>query len=215
MSRKFTAGKLAISLMTIISSVAGTAAYADNKNDVFNTNTTPSSMPMPISGNAALGNNSPIARWFDGIDIAVFQHQPDPTEKALLSQPFNKDAKRVIVWTNTTANVARKYRDLARILRTMPIPPGTAGQALPAYRKLTADWYNDSAELMEDWIRPRTPASTQEELQAQLDEMHQRSEAQTSMKKELEVMDKKLRDQLGVRLRDDALMQYVGKRPTQ
>lgn len=214
MSRKFTAGKLAVSLMIIISSIAGSAAYADNKNDVFNTNTKPSAMPF-ISGNAALGNHSPVARWFDAVDIAVYQHQPNQEEKVLLGRAFNKEANRVIAWTNTTANVARRYRELARILKTMPIPAGTSNSDLPAYKTLAADWYNDTAELMEDWIRPRVPAGTQEELKAQLDEMDQRSEAQAATRKDLDQMDKKLREQFDVRPPDDALMRYVVKKQPQ
>lgn len=214
MSRKFTAGKLAVSLMMIISSIAGSAAYADNKSDVFNTNTKPSAMPF-ISGNAALGNHSPVARWFDAVDIAVYQHQPDQEEKVLLGRAFNKEASRVIAWTNTTANVARKYRSLARILRNIPIPAGATDSDLPAYKRLTADWYSDAAQLMEDWIRPRVPATTQEELKAQLEEMDQRSQDQAATRKDLDLMDKKLREQFDVRPPDDALMRYVVKKQPQ
>lgn len=189
------------------------AALADRGHDVFNTNTAPPQRlnPAPISGNAALGNNSPVARFFDAMDKEIVTRGPSDKDKVVLSQPFNKNVQRVQEWSNTTAKVAHQYRDIARILRAIPVPngPGIAQSDLADYKKLTADWYDDSAEVMEDWIRPRPAASTREELQTQLDEMTQRSEALKTTNQQLQAMDKKLRDQFDVRPRDDALMTYV------
>jgi hypothetical protein len=210
----FTVKMLAITLAVAAGSMAGSAAYAGPKgHDMFSTTTgAPPSQPH-ISGNAAFGNNSPVARWFDAVDEAVISHTPGWSEKLVLKKEFKGDQNKVIEWSNTAAKVARQYRDLARILRAMPTPSnlGPASSTLRDYKVATADWYDDSAELFEDWIRPRQAAVTREELDEQINQMQQRSANLVRMNEDLQVMDKELRTQFDVRDRNDALARYVTK----
>jgi hypothetical protein len=214
--------KIAFSMMVLATTLSGSVAFAQGKNaDQFHRNTAPStggySSQMPISGNAALGKNDPVSRWFDGIDYAFYEHRVEPKDALKIARPFNGDAKRVEEWSTAVKSAAQKYRDYARILRAMPLPPGVAGGTtdLQSYKNASADYYDDSADYLEDWIRPRRPAVTREDLQAQLDQMHQRAEGLKMQNQSLQIIDKELRDRFDVRPRDDKLMQYVAKRPQQ
>lgn len=217
MGRIITVTKLAISLMTIINAVAGSAAYAQHHgHDVFRTTTAPPTNAQPhISGNAAFSINGPVPRWFDAIDAEVGARLPTIAEQAVMRRPFSGDVNRVMEWTNTASKVAQRYRAIARILRNAPMPQGlgSASENFKQYKVITADWYDDSAALFEDWIRPRKAASTREELQTQLDEMSRRAKDLDAQNNTLLTMDKELRTQFGVRDRVDALARYVTKKP--
>jgi hypothetical protein len=64
---------------------------------------------------------------------------------------------------------------------------------LKDYRDLAADWYQDSATVFDEMIRPRIPAKTIEELQRQLDEVKNKSENLASTVNSLNDMDRELR----------------------
>lgn len=216
MDRLFTLKMLAVILVLGTSLIAGSAAKAQH-HDVFNTNTPPPLTTTPhISGNAAFGKNSPPARWFDEIDAQVGSRLATFAEQAIMNKSFNGDVKRVTEWTNTASTVARRYKEIARILRAAPMPQGlTAAQNkdLKDYSSSWADWYEDFAAYLEDWIRPRPAAVTREQLSDQLDQMHKRSENLQQHFKTLLALDKQIRSEFDVRDRDDALARYVTRRP--
>ena len=206
------------------------AAHAAPKADVFHTNTNspPPALSTPIYAPHAA--NQPAAQittdksvptqWFEGFDNAVATHKVNSQEMIILNRQFDQQKERVIEWTNTAAKVATRYRDLARILRSMPVPPGMmakgrTGTSVQDLRQYMADWYDDSASILEDWIRPRKPARTQEELDDILDKMHQRSEAQKNTLAQLQRMDSDLRAEYNVHppLHEDAIQTFARKTP--
>ena len=84
-------------------------------------------------------------------------------------------------------------------------------------RNMEAQWYEDSANYLEDWIRPRKPAVTREELQRELDQMDQRSQRLVTRQKGFQSAELDVRNQLGVQppRYDDALRTYTCRKPTQ
>jgi hypothetical protein len=214
--------KIAFSLMALAITFSGSAAFAQGKSgsDVFNRSTGPSgggwSANMPISGNAALGNNGPIPRWFDAMDYAFYEYGKVKAEDAItLNANFASNADKLQKWSRTVSSTAKKYHTYARALRGIPVPPGAgqAGPELKSYRDGLADYYDDCADYFEDWIRPRQPAVTRDELKEQLDEMHERSKSLKTQIDYLLTIDNQLRTKYEVRPREDALMQYVAKQP--
>ena len=212
--------KAAFAVALAFSTLSGSLALAQGHKgaDTFNVNTGHggASSSQPISGNAALGLNGPIPRWFDDVDAGYFQYADIPIkDSTIISRPFNNDAKRVEEWSHTIAAVAKRYHEYAKQLRSTNVPSGI-GQAsgeLQSFRDALANYYDDSAEYFADWIRPRRPAVTREELQQQLDQMHQRSVDLKNQINELVRADQTLRTRYDVRPRDDKLMQYVAKQP--
>jgi hypothetical protein len=214
--------KIAFTALVIASSLCGSVAFAQGKADTFNRSTGAPPMGgyssgMPISGNAALGKNDPVSRWFDAIDYAFYEHRVPKADTMIIARPFAGNPQRLQEWQAAVKTAAAKHRDYGKILRQMPVPPGLgqATQDFVSYKNLSADYWSDSAEYLEDWIRPRRPAVTREELEGQLKEMHDRALALKQQKESLEAIDNELRKQFDVRPRDDALMRYVAKQQPQ
>jgi hypothetical protein len=172
---------------------------------------------MTPETNAALGagsmammsTSSPALTWFENFDTTVFSLLPSDEAKIILKRPFNQEAERVIKWTEVATKVAHNYRLLAKTLKNGSVP-GTL-PAVKEYQELTADWYNDKASVYEDLIRPRTPAKTMEDLDAQLKEINDRSESIAQSGKELHAMDMHLRETYHVHQarQTDKLWAYV------
>lgn len=213
--------KIAFSMMVLASTLSGSMAFAQGKgSDSFNRNTAPSthgwSGQMPISGNAALGNNGPIPRWFDAMDYAFYEYgHINTTDAVIINGGFGQSEERLKKWTATMKSVATKYHDYARALRGLAVPPGlgAAGSEMTSLRDGLADYYDDCADYFEDWIRPRRPAVTQEDLKNQLDAMQKRHDNLKSQIDGLLALDQQLRSKYEVRPREDALMRYVAKQP--
>lgn len=221
--------KIAICLNAFIAAGSiSTAAVAasPHQGDYFSRTT---SSPSHAQTNPARPQAQPAApvyienvngkKWFEFFDDAIAARQPTAQERAVLNRPFNQNKDRIVEWTNVAAKIARQYRELARGLRATPVPQCLAPSqgdkiTVDEYKKLTADWYDDSAEIFEEYIRPRKAARTIEELDETLARIHDRSEALSSQMASLKTMDRDLRDQfnLPLNLHDDAVQKYARKK---
>lgn len=152
-------------------------------------------------------------QWMEAFDEAVGHYKPSLEDALVLKRPLNQEVERVLEWSKTTAKIAKQYRVLAKTLRAMPLP-----EKMPeagTYVSGMADWYDDTATVMEDLIRPRRAARTMEELEASLKEVHDRSEALRQAYRTLKMMDSKMRVSYNIHpaKHDDALMKYVTRDP--
>lgn len=152
-------------------------------------------------------------QWFEAIDKAVVKLRPTAADDVILNRPFNQDPERVEKWCDTAGKVSRNYRQLARTVRTLPLPSGMGGD-VKEYRTLISDWYDDAALVFEDMIRPRPPANTMEELESQLNDIKQRGQSLARSNSDLGKLDKSLRKTYKVHRAhyDDALTQYVSRK---
>jgi hypothetical protein len=170
----------------------------------------------PVQGALAICSpRTPIVDWFERMDTAEYRLRCTRTDRALLERPFNEEAERVHEWTLTAGKVAQGYRTLATLLSSMDIPKD--GPLLKQFRDEKADWYRDTASVLEDLIKPRKAATTQEELDAQVKAIEQRTISLRAEQRELEALDIDLRKQYKVHLAKerDALQQYInGKVPS-
>ncbi len=203
--------KLRIGLAaSIIGSLVGVAAQAAPKPvaDVFSRGT----QTQPQS-NATVSSAQVPVKWFETFDAAIAAHTPTPADRVILSRPFNQDAGRVKEWTETAAKVAKNYRELAKMLKAMPIPSIMVGTE--QYRDLTADWYDDAASVYEDLIRPHAPSKTMEELDSRLNQIRERSKGLAQTKANLKSMDMSLRNTYKVHqaAQTDALAKFVKDMP--
>ncbi len=218
---------LSLTFLLAASSMPITAVAASpHQSDYFGRSTNSSAAtPSPVP-RASVSPQAPVynenvngKKWFEFFDDAVFAHQPTDKERVILTKPFNQDAQRVIEWTNTAAKVARQYRELARNIRATRVPGCLApspGDTITVedFKNQTADWYDDSAAIFEEYIRPRKPAKTVEELDETLLRVHERSQALTANKAALDTMDKSLREHfnLPLNLHEDAVQKYARKK---
>ncbi len=177
------------------------------------TNTTKSihSALSPKTNSIALPKTSETM-WFETVDSLVEKYTPSEADKVILSRPFNQEAERVEQWIKTAKKIINNYHTLAKQLQLVPIPNNNS--ELKQYISLTSDWYNDSAQVFEDLIKPRTPAKTIEELQEALNEIKTRSDDLSKTKTSLMAMDMSIRKTYNVHYakQDDALQQYVNRK---
>ena len=217
----------------LISSFAASAVYAaprgtdyfsvtmpHNSSNTSNSNSsknTSSAMPgdnqakPPGSAGALsmMSDRTPVVTWFEKFDQLKEQYRPTPGDRVILSRPLMQEEERVKQWSATAAKISKNYIRFAKELKNLPVPGQLSD--LKQYRDLTADWYQDSAAVFDDLIRPRRPAKTIEELQGQLNDIKSRSATLANTIASLNNMDQSLRKEYKVHLaiQDDALQQYV------
>lgn len=221
--------KGAMALAVIASSICNVAYAADpHSGDVFNRNTGAAAPTMhsPASTNPTqkkysfhYGQN-PGQRWFAQLDEQVFLHRPTPEEKVILTGDFGDppQLERVIEWTNTAGRLAKRFRSLAKNLRSMSFPAsGDSGvpSAVSAYQQALAMYYEDSASVLEEYIKPRPAARTEEELDSQLKKIGGRAETIKITSTHLPEMDSGLRSQFHVPPPDfdNKIMDYARQKP--
>jgi hypothetical protein len=152
---------------------------------------------------------TPEVRWFEALDHIVFTGYPTAFEKSVLSRQFNQEAERVQQWIVVAQTVATRYRNTARALRNLPVPANW--EEIAQYRDVRSDWFDDAATIYEDMYKPRKPARTIEELEAQLKDVESRAQQLGETKKINREMDRKLRVHYRVHapVETDALSIYV------
>jgi hypothetical protein len=174
------------------------------------------SSPSPSFAAASQGSfpgnsnsDSQAVKWFEKFDEVVFAHKATEADRGILTRGFNQEAERVQEWTDTAEKLIKRYRELTKILRAMPVPGMLPG--VKEYRDLTADWYSDAADVYAELIKPRPPAKTIEELQSGLDAIKTRAHTLYENNTNLRAMDMSLRKTYRVHLArtTDALQQYV------
>ena len=155
------------------------------------------------------GHGNAETRWMENLDAIVFSGYPTSNERIILGKSFNQEAERVQQWQITAQAVALKYRAAAKALRNLPVPANWT--EFDQYREARADWYDDAALVYEDMIRPRKPARTIEELNAQLDDIQNRAKVLADSKQANRAMDRELRRKHHIHAakETDALTNYV------
>lgn len=152
---------------------------------------------------------SPELTWFEKFDEVSFLGRPNDSERIILNMPFNQEQERVQRWTQTAANVAKRYRLTAQNLRKVQAPAGRAD--LDEYRTLRMEWFNDAAAVYEEMIKPRQPAQTIEELNEQLRQVKEQANSLGKMNISLLNSDHNLRRKYRVHnpKQSDKLTKYV------
>lgn len=208
-NRKQVAKAATLAIVFAVISV-GNAQAANPKGDVFARST---KKAKPVSQATKPVRFATPTQWFEAVDEAVVKLRPTAADDAVLNRPFNQDPERVEKWCDTAGKVATNYRRLAKTIRTLPIPVGV-GNDVKEYRTLVSDWYDDAALVFEDMIRPRPPANSMEELEAQLNDIKQRGQALARSNTDLGKLDKSLRKTYKVHRahHDDPLTQYVSRK---
>ncbi len=217
----------AVSATTLTLSVSTTQAHAGRPHqDYFSTQshapaaTAPAKKyPVntdPLAGRQGAGalysDQTPQLVWFEIFDEYVWTLLPNEKDKAVLSRPLNGDEshglERVQEYIKVCAKIAKNYRTLASSVRQLPVPASSPG--LKEYQNLKSDFYIDMATVYEDLIRPRR-TRTQEELQAQIQEVKERADQLKVNSNNLLTMDMDLRRTFRVHQpkRTDALRRYV------
>jgi hypothetical protein len=156
-------------------SVASAATGSPNgaaRVDTFSSLSQPASNATPQAKPLAFGDpenaKTPIALWFKTFDAERIKHLPSSEDKVIIARPINQTAERLVQWTAAAERISKVYNQFSKELRKMPVPSGYEG--LKDYKDLTADWYEDTAQAFTDYIRPRKPARTIEELDDQIKE---------------------------------------------
>ncbi len=220
-NKKFLAIPLAAALVTLSAS----AGDAQPKNEYFggNSNGVPAKgytnyqgpPPKAVNGVTSKGagamdsDASPELTWFEKFDEVSFLGRPNDSERIILNMPFNQEQERVQRWTQTAANVAKRYRLTAQNLRKVQAPAGRAD--LDEYRTLRMEWFNDAAAVYEEMIKPRQPAQTIEELNEQLRQVKEQANSLGKMNISLLNSDHNLRRKYRVHnpKQSDKLTKYV------
>jgi hypothetical protein len=158
---------------------------------------------------AMMSADKPIVRWFEEYDRAKADAKPTPAEQLVLSRPMNQELSRVKEFISTVGSLAKRFRYLAKTLRAMPVSESW-GQ-VKDLRDGEADFYEQTASVFEEMIKPRPPSKTMEELQAKQKELQDHANAAKQYGETLISMDRGLRSTYGVHLdRDkDDLAKYV------
>lgn len=226
-----TLSHLTIVLTTLVTTLLSSAAYAagPNDGDFFGRTTAPPTNPstsVRIPATTAKQEyhygTKPGQKWFAALDAQVGSHLVTEQELTVLSNGYGNppQLERVIEWTNTAAGLAKKYRALAKILRSMPIPEEVTEDSVGGIRadfflNKMAQNYEDQAAVLEEYIKPRRAARTKEELEEQLARVHDQSVTVKNSATHIAMMDTKLRSHFVVpppRYRD-ALWSYVSQKP--
>lgn len=199
------------------------SAQAERREDVFNVNTSPAkpaqqapAVPkftnpvitpaMAVGPRPRVSVGSSPVEWFAAFDSFINFYKPSHDDRFIMTQNFHQEVERVNAFCAVSAKLAKTYRILAKKLESMPIP-----NSMPEarkYRDLHVAWYNDCALLYEDMVRPRRPARTQEELNAIIKDLDERSLGLKDSFETLSMMDLDLRKKNGVRP-NDALTEYT------
>jgi hypothetical protein len=153
--------------------------------------------------------STPIILWFEKYDRLRQQYRPSEIDKVILTRPLMQNPQRVQQFTNTASKISKTYSLLAKSIRNMTVPSGMSD--VKEYRDLMADWYQDSAAIYNDLIRPRPPAKTIEDLQEELDAIKKRSEGLANNMGNLKAMDRQVREahKVPMPLEGDAVQQFI------
>jgi len=189
--------------------ISGSAAFAGPQmTDSFNRNTGPAPASTTKTTPKTADQRDPV-KWFEAMDELVASLKPTDVDRVILTRPFEQEAERVQEWINTATRVAKNYRKLAVELKAMTVPATLVG--VKEYKDLKADWYNDTAAIYEDLIRPRKPSKTMEELDDRIARIEQRAKSQSMTGNNIHGMDLSLRRTYKVHLprQTDRLQMYV------
>lgn len=163
--------------------------------------------------NVRVSKDSTPREWFTAMDAYVGAYRPTKKQRYNMREDFGQEVEKVTLFCKTVSEVAHRYRLLAQKLKSLPIPDTLPDPAeVKEYRDLLANWYNSSAAVYEDMIRPRPPARTKEELQRMIQELKDRSEGLKENLALLQEMDSNIRLKCHVDppKYDDAIGDYTG-----
>ncbi|MBY0356870.1 MAG: hypothetical protein K2W82_02630 [Candidatus Obscuribacterales bacterium] len=217
--KKGATASLALVLLMLSLPCATFAAAPDNKQgDYFGRSTNSStssssnnSKPVNEGPHPLVSQTSTPEQWFEAFDEYISYYRPSETDKYVINRSMNQESERVQQFCVTAGHIAKNYKLLATKLATMPVPASMP--EVKTFKNLYSSWFEDSATLYNDMIRPRPAARTKEELESMLKEVTDRSESLKNSSAQLSDMDTKLRQKYSVHppRYDDALFQYYNK----
>ena len=158
---------------------------------------------------AMMSNRTPIVFWFEEYDTAKANAKPTPAEQVILHKPMNQELSRVQEFVKTVATISNRFRALALHLKKMPVQDNW--MQVKELRDGEADFYEQTASVFEEMIKPRRPSKTMEELDARLKDLQEHANAAKQYGDILISMDRELRSKYGVHLdrSTDDLAKYV------
>jgi|SRR5277367_4489342 len=182
-----------------VASAATGSAPDGARVDAFNSNSQPADHTAPAKplafGDPATAH-TPIALWFKKFEEERIKHLPSSEDKVIIARPINQQAERLVQWTGAAERIAKTYNEFSKLLRKMPVPPGY--DSLKDYKDLTADWYQDTAQVFTDYVRPRKPAHTIEELEDQVKEAKSHEKGLVKTKSRIVEMEASIRSKYKV-----------------
>jgi hypothetical protein len=183
---------------TKVASATTSSAPDAPRVDAFNLNSQPDHSAPAKTGSFGDPENAhtPIAVWFKKFDEERIKHLPSSEDKVIIARPINQQAERLVQWSAAAERIAKIYNEFSKLLRKMPVPPGYEG--LKDYKDLTADWYQDTAQVFTDYIRPRKPARTIEELEDQVKEAKSHEKGLVKTKSRIVEMEASIRSKYKV-----------------
>lgn len=134
--------------------------------------------------------------WFESFDDIIFTMGPSDHEKFILKRPIDQDSERLKEWINATNSMARKYRLIAKKIRSMSLSQPIAD--IREFQTEAANWYDDNAQLCEDLTAPRRPAKTYEELERAYNNFMVRARNLSELAHSITELNTKLRDRYDV-----------------
>ena len=207
---------IAIAALISLCAFASAAKAERSSEDVFSINTSRSGSRYPsapgasarvTAGTASVPAPISVPSWFQAMDQAADHYSASTGDMAVISMPLNNEVERIATWTKTAAKIARNYRAFARFLRSTPIP--SQDPELKQLRFLTADWYDDVAEVYEDAVRPRPVFKTRDDLDDCLQEISKRSQALKIASSSIKQMDSQLRAKYRVAEHHNAIADFT------
>lgn len=143
------------------------------------------------------GRSSTIARWYEKYDRQIRRLLPTDSDMIIMTRDINQENERLKEWMLVTHKVERNYKRIAAIIRSMPLPEDAPDpDSFENFRRLSAEWYEDAADICHELVRPRAPAQTVEELDEQLSAVAQRADALEQTARLIADMDQGLRRKL-------------------
>lgn len=134
--------------------------------------------------------------WFENFDDIIFTMGPSDHEKFILKRPIDQDSERLKEWIDATNSMARKYRVIAKKIRSMN--PSQFIADIREFQTESANWYDDNAQLCEDLTAPRRPAKTYEELERAYNNFMVRARNLGALSHSITELNTKLRDRYDV-----------------
>jgi hypothetical protein len=139
-----------------------------------------------------------LGRWFEKFDKERADHLPTPEDKVILARPINQQVERLAQWTAAAGRIAKTYTEFAKMLRKMDVPPGY--EDLKQFKDLTAEWYEDTAQVFTDYIRPRKPAKTIEDLEDEIHEQKNHENGLVKTKAQIQSMEASIKQKYAAQL---------------
>jgi hypothetical protein len=139
-----------------------------------------------------------LGRWFEKFDRERANHVPTAEDKVILARPINQQVERLAQWTAAAGRIAKTYSEFAKYLKTMAVPPGC--EDIKEFKDLTAEWYEDTAQVFNNYIRPRKAATTIEDLEEEIQEQKRKENGLVKTRSSIQNMEASIKQKYAEQL---------------